>query len=304
MHGDAPRFERHRATLTRLAYRMLGSNAEAEDVVQDAYLRWSDALTRTSIADDGAYLRATATRLALDRLRSARAQRETYVGPWLPEPVIVDDANDPEAAATLADDISFALMLALERLSPLERAAFILHDVLDVPFAEIATTLDRSEEATRRLASRAREHVRDPRTRRSTQRQATTRMRDAFAAALRAGDMDALTHLLTDDVVLLSDGGGKAVAAINPLVGRARVGAFLIGLAKKRADHVTAVIPALLNGDPGFVVLGNERGFDEGVIQTLAIETNGTHITAIYVTRNPDKLHGIAARVKGATPTQ
>ena len=125
---------------------------------------------KTPITDDAAYLRATVTRVALDRLRSARARREIYVGPWLPEPVVVDDANDPEAAATLADDISFALMLALERLSPLERAAFILHDVLDVPFAEIATTLDRSEEATRRLASRAREHVRESRARRGARR--------------------------------------------------------------------------------------------------------------------------------------
>ena len=298
MEDDATRFEQHRAVLARLAYRMLGSNAEAEDVVQDAYLRWSDALTRTPVADDGAYLRATVTRLALDRLRSARAQRETYVGPWLPEPIIVDDAADPAAAATLADDVSFALMLALERLSPLERAAFILHDVLDVPFAEIATTLERSEEAARRLASRAREHVREPRNRRSTQREATTRMRDAFAAALRAADIEALTQLLTQDVVLLSDGGGKAVAAINPIAGRARVAAFLIGLAKKRSADITAVIPALLNGDPGFIVLGNEPGFDAGVIQTLAIETNGAHITAIYVTRNPDKLHGIAARIR------
>ncbi|MDP9107121.1 MAG: RNA polymerase sigma factor SigJ [Candidatus Eremiobacteraeota bacterium] len=298
MHDDTARFEQHRATLTRLAYRMLGSNAEAEDVVQDAYLRWSGAQSRTAIADDAAYLRATVTRLALDRLRSARAQRETYVGPWLPEPIMVDDAADPAQAAALADDVSFALMLALERLSPLERAAFILHDVLDVPFAEIATTLDRSEEATRRLAARAREHVREPRNRRSTQREATSRMRDAFAAALRAGDVEALTQLLTDDVVLLSDGGGKASAAINPLLGRGRVSAFLIGLARKRAADVTAVIPALLNGDPGFVVLGNERGFEEGVIQTLAIETNGTQITAIYVTRNPDKLHGVAARVR------
>jgi RNA polymerase sigma-70 factor (ECF subfamily) len=294
---DTARFEQHRATLTRLAYRMLGSNAEAEDIVQDAYLRWSGAQPRTTIADDAAYLRATVTRLALDRLRSARARRETYVGPWLPEPIMMDDAADPAQAAALADDVSFALMLALERLSPLERAAFILHDVLDVPFAEIATTLDRSEEATRRLASRAREHVREPRNRRSTQREATSCMRDAFADALRAGDIEALTHLLTDDVVLLSDGGGKAPAAINPLIGPARVSAFLIGLAKKRAADVTAVIPALLNGDPGFIVLGNERGFDDGVIQTLAIETNGTQITAIYVTRNPDKLHGIAAHL-------
>lgn len=297
---NAERFEHHRATLTRLAYRMLGSNAEAEDVVQDAYLRWSDALARTAVADDAAYLRATVTRLVLDRLRSARAQRETYVGPWLPEPIVVDDASDPEAAATLADDVSFAFMLALERLSPLERAAFLLHDVLDVPFAEIAATLGRSEEATRRLASRARGHVRESRARRSTRRPDALRLREAFAAALRAGDAQALTQLLTDDVVFLSDGGGKAPAAINPLVGPDRVVRFLLGIAAKGGARRTGVVPALLNGDPGFIVLGEERGFEDGVIQTLAIETNGEKITALYATRNPDKLHGIAARLKAS----
>jgi RNA polymerase sigma-70 factor, ECF subfamily len=297
---DAERFERHRATLTRLAYRMLGSNAEAEDVVQDAYLRWRDALARTGVEDDAAYLRATVTRLVLDRLRSARARRETYVGPWLPEPVVVDDESDPEAAATLADDVSFAFMLALERLSPLERAAFLLHDVLDVPFAEIATTLNRSEEAARRLASRAREHVRESRARRSPHRADALRLREAFAAALRSGDPHALTELLTQDVVFLSDGGGKAPAAINPLIGPDRVVRFLFGIMAKRGARFKGVVPALLNGDPGFIVLGDEPGFDDGVIQTLAIETDGDKITAIYATRNPDKLRGIARRLNAS----
>jgi RNA polymerase sigma-70 factor, ECF subfamily len=296
---QAARFERHRAALTRLAYRMLGSNAEAEDMVQDAYLRWNDALARTTVDDDAAYLRATVTRLALDRLRSARARRETYVGPWLPEPVVAGDANDPEAAATLAEDVSFALMLALERLSPLERAAFILHDVLDVPFAEIGTTLNRTEEAARRLASRAREHVRESRARRSTRTDAALRLRDAFAEALRAGDTSALMRLLTEDVVLMTDSGGKAPAAVNPLTGPDRVARFFVGIAAKRAAYMTRVVPALLNGDPGFVVFGSEPGFDEGVIQTLAVETDGERINAIYVTRNPDKLRGIA-RAMGA----
>jgi RNA polymerase sigma-70 factor (ECF subfamily) len=297
MENDATRFERHRAMLTRLAYRMLGSNAEAEDAVQDAYLRWRDALERTSVDDDAAYLRATVTRLALDRLRSARAQRETYVGPWLPEPIVAGDGNDPEAAATLADDVSFALMVALERLSPLERAAFILHDVLDVPFAEIASTLSRNEEAVRRLASRAREHVRESRARRNAHTEHAVRLRDAFAAALRAGDAEALMRLLTDDVVLLSDGGGKAPAAINPLVGPDRVARFFVGIAAKRASFVTGVVPAFLNGDPGFVVFGDEPGFDHGVIQTLAVETDGERINAIYVTRNPEKLRAVAAGI-------
>ncbi|MBV8581123.1 MAG: RNA polymerase sigma factor SigJ [Candidatus Eremiobacteraeota bacterium] len=298
---DAVRFEAHRATLNRLAYRMLGSNAEAEDIVQDAYLRFADALRRTTVADDAAYLRATVTRLALDRLRSARARRETYVGPWLPEPIVSDEAGNPEATATLADDVSFALMLALERLSPLERAAFILHDVLDVPFAEIASTLHRSEEAARRLASRGREHVRESRTRRSTRRADAIRLRDAFTAALLAGDVDAVIHLLTDDVVLLSDGGGKATAAINPVVGADHVARFLVGVATKGAPYISRIVPALLNGDPGYVIFGDEhRTGEEAVVQTLAIETDGERINAIYVTRNPDKLRGVAARLGDA----
>jgi RNA polymerase sigma-70 factor (ECF subfamily) len=299
MLADGDRFEAHRPTLIRLAYRMLGSAAEAEDIVQDAYLRWRGALERMAIADDAAYLRATVTRLALDRLRSARAQRETYVGPWLPEPVVADDAGDPAAAVTLADDISFALMLALERLSPLERAAFILHDVLDVPFAEIASAIGRTEEAARRLASRAREHVREPRARRSPRMSEAIRLRDAFTAALRHADMEAMLHLLTDDVVLLSDGGGKAPAAINPLIGPNRVARFLIGIATKGRARVTGVVPAFLNGDPGFIVRGEEAGFD-GVIQALAVETDGDRINAIYVMRNPDKLRAIAARMREA----
>ena len=302
MELDAARFERHRAILTRLAYRMLGSQPESEDVVQDAYLRWSNALQRTAIADDAAYLRATVTRLALDRLRSARALRETYIGPWLPDPVVTDEASDPANATALADDVSFALMLALERLSPLERAAFILHDVLDVPFAEIATTLNRTEEAARRLASRAREHVRESRARRSPHRADALRLRDAFAAALRAGDTQALMQLLTDDVVFLSDGGGKVPAAINPVIGPDRVARLLIGIITKGAMRITGIVPALLNGDPGFIILGNEPGFPSGVIQTLAIETNGERINAFYATRNPDKLHAVAACLNATSP--
>ncbi|MEA2663391.1 MAG: polymerase sigma-70 factor, subfamily [Candidatus Eremiobacteraeota bacterium] len=299
MSDDAERFEPHRRMLTRLAYRMLGSAAEAEDVVQDAYLRWHGALARAAVDADAAYLRATVTRLALDRLRSARAARETYVGPWLPEPLLDDAATDPEAVAALADDVSFALMLALERLSPLERAAFLLHDVLDVPFVEIAATLERSEEAVRQLASRAREHVRSARVRRGADHAQALRQRDAFAAALRAGDVGGLMRLLKEDVVLLADGGGKARAAVNPLVGPDRVARFLIGVMSKHGASITGVIPVSLNGDPGFLVLGDEPGY-EGLTQTLAIEADAQGIGAIYITRNPDKLRGLAAHLPAA----
>lgn len=291
MSGDAAqRFEAHRRVLVRHAYRMLGDHAEAEDVVQEAYLRWDDALRRASIADDLPFLRTTVTRLAIDRLRAARTRREVYVGPWLPEPVLDDPRDDPQAAATLADDVSFALLLTLERLSPLERAAFLLHDVLDVPFAEIATTLERSEVAVRRLASRAREHVRELRDRAPVRREAALHLRDAFLAALEADDLAALQRLLTQDVVLLSDGGGKATAALNPLVGPDRVGRFLVGITRKGTTKATAVLPASINTLPGFVTLG-----PDGIASTIAIESDGDRIRAIYITRNPDKLHGIEA---------
>ncbi len=279
----AERFEAQRRPLERLAYRMLGVAAEAEDAVQDAFLRWHEALSKTTVADDGAYLRATVTRLCLDRLRSARARREVYVGPWLPEPLL-GAADRPDDAAALADDVSFALLLALERLSPLERAAFLLHDVLDVPFDEIATTLGRTSEACRALASRAREHVRDAGARRLPRRADMLRVRDAFAAAIAADDPHRLAALLTHDVVMLSDGGGKKPAAINPIVGPDRVVRMLLGIAQKFGGLLD-VRPAEINGAPGFVVF-----LDGELDQTVAFDFAGERIAALYLVRNPDKL--------------
>ena len=183
------------------------------------------------------------------------------------------------------------MLLALERLSPLERAAFLLHDALEVPFAEIAQTLDRSEVAVRRLASRAREHVRDARRSSQLPRELAIRLRDAFAAALQSDDLAALQHLLTDDVVFTSDGGGKVSAALVPVVGPGNVGRFLLGLRRKMLDQVREVKLVTLNGLPGFVVLG-----EDGVLQALALEIAGERIAAFYAMRNPDKLREIAKR--------
>ncbi|HTW84327.1 MAG TPA: RNA polymerase sigma factor SigJ [Candidatus Sulfotelmatobacter sp.] len=289
MSADAAsRFEPHRTSLLRHAYRMLGERAEAEDAVQESYLRWDDALRRAPVHDDRAFLRATVTRLCINRLRSARARREVYVGPWLPEPVLDDPAADPATAATIADDVSFALLLALERLSPLERAAFLLHDALDVPFAEIATILERSEPAVRQLAARGREHVRSSRPRAIVPREEAVRVRDAFVAALRAGDLGGIQALLTQDVRLISDGGGKASAARNVLTGQDRVGRFLQGVARKFPPTLLGR-RATINGLLGFVAVEH----DGTVTQTLALELDGTRIAAIYTTRNPDKLHGV-----------
>ncbi len=287
----AERFERLRPVLVRHAYRMLGQYGDAEDVVQDAYLRWNDAVQRTKVEDDQAFLRTTVTRLCLDRLRSARAKREVYVGPWLPEPVVSDVASDPQAAACLSDDISFALLLALERLAPLERAAFLLHDVLDVSFSEVAQTLGRSEVAVRKLASRAREHVRDE-DRRTVNRDEAVRIRDAFMDALSNDDAAALEQLLTDDVVFTSDGGGKVTSAIVPVAGRDRVARMLTGLKRKGAAQLRRIDLVMLNGLPGMVMYD-----DQGVYVATALEVVDGKIAAFYVIRNPDRLRAVEAQL-------
>lgn len=295
MTAGEERFEALRAALVRHAYRMLGSYGDAEDVVQDAYLRWQSALERTEIGDDAALLRTIVTRLSLDRLRSPRARREVYVGPWLPEPVVSGGRDDPETAATLADDISFALLLALERLAPLERAAFLLHDVLDVSFGEVAQTLGRSEPAVRKLASRARDHVRDAGRRTQVDRSRLLEVRDAFLAALQNDDTAALERLLTDDVVFTSDGGGKAPAATVPVSGRERVARLLVGVKQKGWSSVTRVELVTLNGMPGIAT------FNAGGIQdVVALEVVDGLIAAMYVVRNPEKLHGVAGRLRPA----
>lgn len=295
MTAAADRFEGLRPQLVRHAYRMLGGYSDAEDAVQDAYLRWSQARDRSEIRDDLAFLRTTVTRLCLDRLRSARAKREVYVGPWLPEPVVSDAAENPEAAASLADDISFALLLALERLAPLERAAFLLHDVLDVPFDEVAQTLGRNEAAVRKLASRAREHVRDTNRRRAARAEAL-RLRDLLLDAISNEDANALSKLLAEDVVFTSDGGGKAPAAAVPVVGRERVSTLLVGLKRKGGERIRSVQLVTLNGLPGIVLLS-----DDGVDTAMALDVDGEQVRALYAIRNPDKLRAVAAQLPKKT---
>jgi len=284
-----------RATLVRHAYHMLGSHMDAEDVVQDAFVRWQRG-DRSNVRDAHAYLRATVTHLSIDRLRERANARETYVGPWLPEPILLDDSAVPESAATLAEDVSFAFLLALERLSPLERAAFLLHDALDVPFAEVATLLERSEESVRQLASRARGAIREARPKRTAARGDAIAMRERFSAALLSGDINQLMALLSDDVRLLSDGGGKKLAAINPLVGPDHVGRFLHGIVRKGGARLVEIREVWVNGLPGFATFGAD-----GLDQTLAIESDGEKITGIYVSRNPDKLESVA-RALGNVP--
>lgn len=271
----------HRRHLIGLAYRMLGELAEAEDVVQDAYLRWRDA--HPAVVDNPrAYLTTVVTRLCIDRLREARRRREAYIGSWLPEPLVADLAP----AADTAADVSFALMLALERLSPLERAAFLLHDVFDLSFEEVAAVLGRNPAACRQLASRARSNVRKARPRFTVRPDEGARLAEAFFAASRSGDTTALRMLLAEQSTLHSDGGGRKLAALKPIVGIDKLCRLFAGLARK-AGGVRPLwrAPALVNGSPGYVTVEHD-----GTLQTTALEIADGRIAAIYIVRNPDKL--------------
>ena len=276
-------FEGRRQRLVRLAYRMLGSRAAAEDMVQDAWLRWTDVDAGT-VRDAGAFLARIVTRLCLDELKSARVRRERYVGTWLPEPLL----ETPEAGPDL-DDLTMTLMLALERLSPLERAAFLLHDIFGQPLDEVAITLGRDGAAVRRLASRARKHVQEAKPRYPVARDEGDRIAQAFFSAAHTGEVAALGLLLADDVVVHSDGGGKVFAFINPIVGKDRVTRMYEGLFHKYGHGWTEMIePVWIDGLPGYI--SRERG---SLLQTTALAIEAGRITNVYLTRNPEKLGGL-----------
>ena len=301
MTNPADTFEPYRRRLLGLAYRMLGSMADAEDAVQEAYVRWHRA-DRDNVSDARAFLLTITSRICLDILTSARARREEYVGPWLPEPVLDTTALAPDSRTELAEDLSIALLLTLDRLSPLERAAFLLHDVFDFSFSEVASALDRSEAACRQLAARARAHVRAARPRRATAPPAGSggfdakhaQLLSAFVAATQSGDLDALTQLLASDVRLVTDGGGKVTAALNVIDGADRVARFVVEVTRKRPDawwrDDFTLRFATINGLPGVIV-----DSPQGPVQTAAFEIDGDLIRALYVVRNLDKLRHLAA---------
>lgn len=276
-------FERHRAFLVGLAYRMLGSVAEAEDAVQDAFLRWRE-VDRASVSEPRAYLARVVSRLCLDRMKSASHRREQYVGTWLPEPVVAQPAQ------TLADDLSVALLMSLERLSPLERAAFLLHDVFDMDYATVAEAIDRNEPACRQLAARARENIRQDRPRYPASDHDARKLADAFVMAAATGDVDGLARLLAKDAVLYSDGGGKRAAALKPIFGRERIVRFHEGLLRKNAGAFAArrADPVTLNGMPGFIFETAEG------TETMAFDVADGLIVAVYAVRNPDKVRHLS----------
>lgn len=274
-------FQAQRPRLKRLAYRMLGSVAEAEDAVQDAWLRWTRA--GDDVADPAGWLVRTTSRLCIDRLRSAKAQREAYRGPWLPEPLIEELTADP---VERAEEVSVAFLLALERLSPLERAVFLLHDVFDQDYEAVAETLGRNEAAVRQLASRARIHVRDARPRFTIGQDQVAKLVAAFMAAAAQGNMAALSAVLAEDAVMVSDGGGKRPAALRAMVGREDIIRLLEGLAwRSKTAWSGAFRSARINGYPGLIL-----ELSDGPM-TVAFEPGEDgKLVGIYLMRNPDKL--------------
>jgi RNA polymerase sigma-70 factor (ECF subfamily) len=291
---DETLYEELRPLAFSIAYRMLGSAAEAEDVVQEAFLRLAGAADREEVRAAKSYLTTVTTRLSIDRLRSARARREQYVGTWLPEPIVVDDPlaalAEAEVDAEAAESLSLAFLVLLESLSPVERAVFLLRDVFDRPYPEIARIVGKREDNVRRIAARARRHVEERRPRFEASPEERERLAERFFAAGAASDGDALAELLAPDVVFYGDGGGKVRGAIpRPVYGRDRVTRLLLGFARVRDELALGVRLARVNGQPGAVFFA-PHGSPYSV---LSLDVADGAIVAIRSVVNPDKLRHI-----------
>ncbi len=290
---DTTVFTEHRRLLFSMAYRILGTAVDAEDAVQDAWVKWSSA-DRSQVADPKAYLVRIVSSVAMDRLRSAQRRRETYVGPWLPEPILTTvDASDDVATA---ESVSMALLVVLETLTPLERAVFVLREAFGFSHAEIADAVERSEDTVRQAARRARSHVRARRPRFHADRARQREVTERFITATTGGDLNTLMGLLAPDVALWTDGGGRVRQAMRPVVGAERVAAWFAGIARRPYEGVDPADMAIevteLNGGPGIVFTGAGR-----VISTLALDLDDSgRIIAVHNVANPDKLGAVATR--------
>jgi RNA polymerase sigma-70 factor (ECF subfamily) len=276
-------FERHRSRLFNVAYGMLGSFMDAEDVVQDAYLRWRD-VDDASVDAPVAYLTTITTRLAIDRLRSAQHRRETYVGPWLPDPMVTDFAADPAEVVVGADQMRLALLTAMERLNPIERAVLLLRDVFDSEYAEIADIVDKSPANVRQIAVRARERVGDTSRRSGSDQETDARLVAEYMTAIASGNVDEVARVFSEDVVLWSDGGGKARAARHPLHGATRVARHLVGVSPQAPEGMQVAV-VRVNGDPAI-----EASVGDSVIALIAFEVADGSIIGVRAQLNPDKL--------------
>ncbi|MEV6182648.1 RNA polymerase sigma-70 factor [Streptomyces sp. NPDC052015] len=284
-------FEQHRPLLLGVAYRMLGRVADAEDVVQDAWLRWS-AADRAEVRAPRAYLVRVTTRLALDRLARIKSRNEAYVGPWLPEPYVTDfgdTVQDTAERAVLADSVSLAVLVVLESLSPLERAVFVLREAFGYPYAEIGAVLDRTEAAVRQLAGRARRHVEERRPRYEVDPAQRRELTERFLAAAADGDLEALMELLAPDARLVGDSGGKAKAPLRTLESADHIGRFLIGVARRGVPDLSYRFVEV-NGGFAVLVLSGDKA--DSVFQLDVAEGR---VQAVYIIRNPDKLRALAA---------
>jgi RNA polymerase sigma-70 factor (ECF subfamily) len=296
---DAVRvFDEHRSLLVSMAYRILGSVSDAEDAVQETYLRWSK-VDPAQVSNPRAFLVRVTTRLAIDRLRRAKTRRETYVGPWLPEPILT--GRDVAEDVALADSVSMAMLVVLETLSPLERAVFVLREAFGLRYAEIADILGRKEEAVRQLARRARDHVREHRSRFDTDESEQRRVTERFLEATSTGDLEALVAVLSPEVTLVADGGGRALAPRRPIRGADKVARFLLAVATEErmarflrsvgsepivADLRVRVAP--VNGGPGILVVSGDKP-----ISALVLDVSEGVVRTIHLVANPEKLAGV-----------
>ena len=276
-------FKRHRPRLFGIAYRMLGTHAESEDILQEAYIKWHQVESE-AIETPEAWLVTVVTRLSIDRLRKASHERETYIGPWLPEPLVVSDAPSPEDELELASNLSLAFMVLLERLSPIERAAFLLHDIFDCAYADIARIVGKTETASRQLIHRARERVRTDKPRFEADEKEREKLIRKFSAASYAGDEKALLALFSDEILMISDGGGKVTAARKIIYGKEKLARlFSIGVAKYEKSFKQ--VPYTVNGELGFLTL-----YDGKIFAATSFDIEDGKISAIYRVMNPDKL--------------
>jgi RNA polymerase sigma-70 factor (ECF subfamily) len=287
-------FEQHRPRLFGVAYRMLGSRADAEDVLQEAYLRWHRASV-DEIRSPEAWLVTATTRLCIDRLRLAREAREVYVGPWLPEPLVSEASPSADAQLDVASSLSIAFLVMLERLAPEERAAFLLHEVFDSDYGEIAQILGKSEAACRQIVSRARKRVRENRPRMEVSEMARRAVLDRFVSAVQTQDKEALLALFAETATWTSDGGGKARAALKVIRGRDRVVRFVMGVLARHTDKFSFA-PVTVNDEAGLAI----RTPDGNLFSVLSARTDGTRILDMFTVLNPDKLPSPAPSCESA----
>jgi RNA polymerase sigma-70 factor (ECF subfamily) len=287
-------FDELKPLLFSIAYRMLGSVMDAEDMVQETFLRWQGC-DSTKVDSPKGWLSTVTTRLCINQLKSARVQRETYVGPWLPEPLVTDLDHNPAENSKLSDSLSLAFLVILESLTPTERAVFLLREVFNYDFSEIAPIVEKTESNCRQILARARKRVEDRETRFDATPETAEQLIQKFEFAVQTGNLEDLLKLLAEDVVLTSDGGGKALAVLRPILGADRVARLLLGATKKFGSRTQALRHYFINGVPGTISFDNDR-----IVRVLSFGIRENRIQSLFIVANPDKLRHLAPFVPKA----